>query len=192
MLVSRLNPTKYPWANPAAWIEAPDSANIELLDPVFLGRLAALAKSKRKVITLTSAGGARDAATQMRLYKTLPAGQAAKPGTSWHEYGLAIDTVDGWLKGICNGATATQAELLKFGLFKPLAKGNGAGVVEDWHIQPIETQGIPATRRPSFAPMGIPLDVKTFQSIRGLAADGLYGPKTAAIAQEAYWGRVVA
>lgn len=192
MLVSRLNPTKYPWANPAVWIEAPESANIKLMDPVFLGRLAAFAKSKRKVITLTGAGGARDTVTQMRLYTTLPAGQAAKPGTSWHEFGLACDIADVWLKAICNGATPTQTELLRFGLFKPLAKGNSAGVVEDWHIQPIETQGIPAARRPSFCPMGIPMDVKTFQGIHGLVADGLYGPKTAQKAQEVYWGKVVA
>jgi len=191
MLVSRILPSRYPWANPSVWIEAPDSANLDQVDPVFLGRLAALAKSKRKVINLTGAGGARDTETQVRLYATLPKGQAAAPGTSWHEYGLAIDTADTWLKSICNGITHSQMELLKYGLFKPLAKGNKASVVEDWHIQPIETQGIAAQRRPSFSPMAVPLDIKTFQSVRGLVTDGIYGPKTAAKAQEVYWGKII-
>ena len=192
MLVSRLNPIKYPWADPAVWLIIPETANGDLLDPVFLGRLAALAKAMKKKITLTSAGGARDTETQRRLYNTLPKGVAALPGTSWHEYGLAIDTADSWLKTICNGATNTQTALLKYGLFKPLASGNRASVIEDWHIQPIETAGIPSVARPAMAPLSAPITVKTFQSVRGLIADDKYGPRTAAKAQEVYWGRVVA
>lgn len=190
MLVSRLNPTKYPWADPSAWLAIPETANVDLLDPVFLGRLAALAKAMKKKISLTSAGGARDTETQQRLYNTLPKGIAALPGTSWHEYGLAIDTADSWLKALCNGATKTQGALLKYGLFKPLASGNRASVIEDWHIQPIETIGIPSFSRPAMSPMSAPIAVKTFQSVRGLLSDGKYGPKTAAKAQEVYWGRV--
>jgi hypothetical protein len=190
MLVSRLNPTKFPWSNPDQWLVIPDSANADRMDPVFLGRLAALAKAYKKKITLTSAGGARDTATQIRLYKTLPRGKAAKPGTSWHEYGLAADCADEWVKGLNNGRTDTQKELLKFGLFKPMAAGNKPTVVEDWHIQPLPTGGILPAYRSRMAPMAIPLDVVTFQTLHSLVPDGVYGPKTARKAQEAYWGDV--
>lgn len=184
MLVSRLNATKYPWSNPDAWITAPG------VDPVFLGRLAAYARYKGRRINLTSAGGKRDSATQLRLYKLSNGnGTAARPGTSWHEYGLAIDTADAWLKALCNGATATQSELLKFGLFKPMARGNNLGVVEDWHIQPIETKGIPAADRPKWCPIAVDIEVDTFQSVFGLTVDDKYGPKSMEKAQLIYFGR---
>ena len=64
-------------------------------------------------------------------------------GASWHEYRLAIDTSDQWLKALDKyAATEKQTTLMKFGLFKPLTTGNKTGVLEDWHMQPIETRGV--------------------------------------------------
>ena len=31
---------------------------------------------------------------------------------------------------------------MKYGLFKPLTKGNSTSIYEDWHIQPIETWNV--------------------------------------------------
>lgn len=184
MLVSRLNATKYPWSNPDDWVIAPG------VDPVFLGRLAAYARYKGRRINLTGAGGKRDTATQLRLYKASKGnGTAAKPGTSWHEYGLAVDTADAWLKALCNGATTTQKELLRFGLFKPMAAGNKLSIAEDWHIQPIETKGIPASKRPQCCPLDVDIQVETFQSVFGLPVDDKYGPKSMSKAQLVYLGR---
>jgi hypothetical protein len=193
MLISRLSPRKYPWANPAAWVVIPPTAGADI-DPVFLGRLAALAKSRGMKIHLTGAGGSRDTATQARLYaESKGSGMAAKPGSSWHEYGLAIDTADTWLKKLHKAdATAMQTELIKFGLFKPLTAGNKTSVVEDWHIQPIETNGVPTDRRASKSPLAVLIDVETFQEIRNLTPDRIYGSNTIAKAQEVYLGAVVA
>lgn len=191
MLVSRLNPTRYPWADPDVWVDVPATAKRDLIDPVFLGRVAALARAKGKKITLTPAGGARDTATQARLYATLPAGQAARPGTSWHEYGLAIDAADAWVQELHRlDPTDGQKVLLQYGLFKPMSVGNKPAVVEDWHIQPIETRNIAAHARATMSPMSVPIDTKTFQTVRGLTPDGKEGPKTNAEGQRAYWGQV--
>lgn len=191
MLVSRLSASLYPWADPDMWVDVPTSANRDLIDPVLLGRVAALARAKGKKITLTAAGGARDTATQARLFATLPAGQAARPGTSWHEFGLAVDVSDAWAKELHKSdPTDGQTMLLKYGLFKPLAAGNKPGVIEDWHIQPIETRNVATYARATMAPLGIPMDVKTFQHVRGIPADDKCGPKTSSEAQRAYFGRV--
>ena len=67
----------------------------------------------------------------------------AKPGGSWHEYHLALDTDTLKIKAINKvESTANQKILTKYGLFKPLTKGNGTSIQEDWHIQPIETLNI--------------------------------------------------
>jgi hypothetical protein len=137
-LVSKLK-TTYPTADLSWLIGEPES-----LDPVFAGRLAYLAKSKKVKLLLTE--GYRSTTRQKELYamylKYLKTGEgtiksAAKPGTSWHEYRLAIDTSTQPIRGMNN------AELKPYGLCKPIA-------YEGWHIQPLETFG--QKNRVAFAP----------------------------------------
>lgn len=138
IFISKLK-TTYPTADLSWLIGEP-----ELLDPIFAGRLAHLAESKGVKLELTE--GYRSTERQTELYnlyleyKRTGKGSiksAAKPGTSWHEYRLAIDTSTQPIRGMNN------AELKPYGLCKPIAS-------EGWHIQPIETAG--QTNRVAFAP----------------------------------------
>jgi hypothetical protein len=150
----------YPIADPADWLIFLHTWQWEI-DPIFLGRLAALGKTKNKKINISS--GIRSYDEQVKSYKSTGGyqdkkgnwiggnGKACKPGTSWHEYGEAIDTSDSWLKALDkNATTVNQKTLLQFGLFKPLTPGNKTIVNEDWHIQPIETNGIATANRKTF------------------------------------------
>jgi hypothetical protein len=149
----------FPMEDPKIYLKFANSWQ-QGIDPVFAGRLAALTKHMRLVLKnpkliLHVSSGLRLTAEQVKLYiknggKQLADGSwtggngyVAIPGTSFHEYGVAIDTSDQWLKKLEKDlATDLQRTLMKFGLFKPLTKGNGCSVLEDWHIQPIETRGI--------------------------------------------------
>ena len=77
--------------------------------------------------------GYRSIEKQAVLYKKYQSGGtlAAKPGTSWHNFGGAIDISDG-LRFI------SESECMKFGLIKPVH-------TENWHFQIIETRGQKAT-----------------------------------------------
>lgn len=130
MLVSKLK-TTYKTADPEEWL----SGKWEELDPVFAGRLAHLARQCKVKIVMTC--GYRSTAEQTRLYneylnyKRTGKGSiklAARPGTSWHEYRLAIDTSVYPIRGM------TDKEMRPYGLIKPIKS-------EPWHIQPIETSG---------------------------------------------------
>lgn len=68
--------------------------------------------------------GYRNNEEQARLYKSMPAGMAARPGSSMHNYGLAVDVQS-------NQASDLQRMglLQKYGLTRPLSN-------EPWHIQP--------------------------------------------------------
>lgn len=140
MLVSKLN-NKYPLADPAVWVKG----NYDELDPIFAGRLAAMAASVNTVVVITE--GYRSTERQKELYaqfleyKRTGKGSiksAAVPGSSWHEFRLAIDTstypVRGW----------SDEQLHKFGLCKPIK-------TEGWHIQPLETKG--QSNRVKWAPV---------------------------------------
>lgn len=127
---SQLDAKAYPTLKPekwGEWIEAVQGANANI-DPVFAGRLAALAKSKGKKITYLS--GFRTYEKQNELYKLYKSGRgnlAGSPGGSWHEFGAAIDVAE-WAKDI------PDSQMRKFGLCKPIAS-------ENWHVQPIEVSG---------------------------------------------------
>lgn len=194
---------KYPIADPVKWIVFLNSWQWEI-DPVFLSRLAALGQAMGKLIRISS--GYRSYDEQVRSYKSTGGhqdehgnwvggnGKAAVPGQSWHEFGCAIDTPDAWLKKLDKtAATIGQRTLLKFGLYKPLTKGNGTSVYEDWHIQPIECAGVPVSGRKEFfvyrtRPMLHVGDhgdevqlVQMFLNTKGYSCgnpDGSYGPKT--------------
>lgn len=159
---SVLNDYKYPMANPFEWLEFNNKWQRNI-DFVFAARLAALVKNlyedgKINDKKLTISSGYRSNEEQIRCYKQTGGkqingmwvggnGYAAKPGSSWHEFHQAIDTNDAWLKALEKDlSTGAQVVLTKFGVFKPLTKGNGRNVLEDWHIQPIETQCITTKR----------------------------------------------
>lgn len=68
--------------------------------------------------------GHRSNEDQARLYKSLPPGQAARPGSSLHNYGLAVDV---------QSSQANELQRLglldKYGLSRPIKS-------EPWHMQP--------------------------------------------------------
>lgn len=124
MWVSKLSKNKYPTANPNGILVG----DWENLDPVFAGRLARLCK-----MTLTesyrSTARQTDLYNQYLDYKRTGKGNiksAARPGESWHEFRLAIDTSSQPIRSM------TNAQLAQYGLCKPIKK-------EGWHVQPIET-----------------------------------------------------
>lgn len=192
MLISRLCVRKYPWANPQTYLIIPNTTGSDL-DPVFAGRIAAFARSRSTKATCTSKGGRRNIKEQIHLYDTLPKGQAARPGTSYHEFGLGWDTADAWFRSLYSElATASQTLLLQYGIFKPLTKGNGATVLEPWHIQPVETLDIKQViHRPQLAPLEYPIELVDFQKIAGITPDKIQGPNAMERAQEMFLGRIV-
>ena len=126
--------TSYAVSNPSVYLVG---ADFTLIDENFAGRLAEVSRVYNTVTRLTE--GFRSSKRQAELYaqyldylKTKKGNikKAAKPGTSKHEYGLAIDTSSQPLRGM------TNAELSKYGLHKPISS-------EPWHIEPIETKNNP-------------------------------------------------
>lgn len=120
-----------------------------LIDPVFAGRIANCCSTK-----ITE--GKRSSARQTDLYnqylewKRTGKGDihsAAKPGTSWHEFGLAIDTSTQPIRGM------TNAQLKPYGLCKPIAS-------EGWHIQPIETINLGSKANTAAAKALYPVEVE--------------------------------
>jgi peptidoglycan hydrolase-like protein with peptidoglycan-binding domain len=111
------------------------------IDPVFKGRLAALARDAGQVAAFGE--GFRSIERQAYFYQRYLDGTgalAAKPGHSRHNMGLAVDTQSGWLQQLDEGKGVTaQNTLLQYGLCKPMADGEGRGR-EPWHIEPVETR----------------------------------------------------
>jgi len=109
------------------------------IDPVFKGRLAALARDMGQSAELGE--GFRDLARQQELYDRYLDGTgalAAKPGLSKHNMGLAVDTQSSWLQSLNDGTPVErQTALLQYGLYKPLSDAAGISH-ESWHIQPLE------------------------------------------------------
>lgn len=132
---SMLNPTAYPQSLPKKWLVF-NKVWHKNIDPIFARRLAALARSRNKKITIYS--GFRTKREQLYWYKLRKGKGALKPGTSWHEYGGAIDTTSSWLRKMDNVELSQQVTLVSFGLCKPFAAGNDKYPIEDWHLQPLE------------------------------------------------------
>lgn len=195
MLKSKLDAKKYPQADPDKWLVF-KYQNQKCIDPVFAGRLAALAQFLGKKINIVRGFANYD--EQVQAYKSYGGYQdengnwvskskfAAVPGTSLHEFRVAIDGSDKNIKELDkNEATYKQITLNKFGLFKPLTPGNGSSVYEDWHIQPIETAGCLPKNRYKFAPEVVDvMDIKEFQMITGLQPDSKAGTLTKTKAKE--------
>ncbi len=109
------------------------------IDPVFKGRLAALARDAGASAEFGE--GLRSLDRQAELYRQYLDGTgalAAKPGQSLHNMGLAVDTRSAWLLALGDGLPVErQTALLEYGLCKPLA--DAAGVArEAWHVVPVE------------------------------------------------------
>lgn len=162
---SLLSKTDYVLADPIYYLNFtnPIQSGIDL---IFAGRLAAFARDNNIAIRITSNGGKRNSDDQVRAYInsggyqdktgnwTGGDGTAARPGISWHENGEAVDVKNQSIKSLYGdwASTENQKKLTAYGIFKPLTTGNGvsSNKSEDWHIQPIETQGISANKRRSF------------------------------------------
>ncbi|MGC5168702.1 transglycosylase SLT domain-containing protein [Luteimicrobium sp. DT211] len=89
---------------------------------------------------LTLNAAYRDYATQVYLYATMPPGVAAKPGTSNHGWGLAVD-----LGNVGTEGSATYDWMLQnapaYGWSKPSwAKIGGSGAHEPWHWEFVGTK----------------------------------------------------
>ena len=127
------------------------------IDPVFLRRLAAIARDFNKKIILSDGfrtfkqqeaiflkhGGTKDKITgKYTKPKKWKGSEVAVPGNGYHEFGLAIDTSSDWLQAInFEEKSNMQTTLKKYGIHKPITKGNFPGKKkwEDWHIEPYET-----------------------------------------------------
>jgi hypothetical protein len=111
------------------------------IDAVFKGRLAALARDAGQQAAFGE--GFRTLERQAWFYQRYLDGDgalAAKPGQSRHNMGLAVDTQSAWLQQVDEGkAVSAQVTLLRYGLCKPMADGQGRGR-EPWHLEPVETR----------------------------------------------------
>ena len=132
----KLSSDAYPMANPEEWLVFNESSP-NGIDPVFAGRLAALARDHNQKICINS--GFRTFQEQTELYQTNHGIGTTLPGYSWHEFGEAVDSSSAWVIQIDNVQILSQALLSKSGLCKPLTTGNNYSPSENWHLQPIET-----------------------------------------------------
>lgn len=133
------------------WINFSTGAAI---NRIFLWRLAAYVRDVIKEETIIG-WGLRTIERQAIAYQNYLNGGtlAAKPGNSWHNYGLAvdfnrIDTVNG--KGVYPGTLNIDYKLYEAGKGEQsvLEKYGLCHVVtgEPWHIQPVETRGYKESR----------------------------------------------
>lgn len=133
---SRLSKDAYPMADHTTYV-AGDKDN---LDPVVLGRWAALAKAYGVIIVVTNQGGYRSKSDQDELWEMYKAGKlqqtAAKPYTSRHGLALAVDSsTPPFRRASPTTPVILEAVLNRYGLWHPYTK-------EPWHAEPIETKGL--------------------------------------------------
>ena len=91
--------------------------------------------------------GCRSYSTQSYYYNTMTPGRAAKPGISFHGFGIASDLEFYYSNGsVCSGYRTDSScpsmgwaheHASEFGLTFPLLN---ASYREDWHIEPINKQ----------------------------------------------------
>ena len=109
------------------FITLKSGANITNMNPDFMrlfnGMVEEYGQKTGKAVQVNS--GWRSMAAQAALYNRLPKGRAAKPGSSLHEFGLAMDINSSDLD-----AMDKLGLLRKYGFTRPVAK-------EPWHIEPV-------------------------------------------------------
>ncbi len=101
---------------------------------------------------------------------------AAAYGKSNHCYCIAMDITDEWFKKL------TNSDLYKYSLFKPMSH-------EPWHVQLLELSSITQEQKETIRDsctkgVSMEMDIKDFQVLAGLQADGVNGPKTRAAAKQ--------
>lgn len=186
---SKLSETKYPCLKTMEeilqWLVFAKSVDPYEIDPVFLGRLGAMAKYEGRKHVIIS--GHRPTSLQEKLYlnaggvknsdgtysdpKGKVKGRVAKPKTSYHEFRIAVDSGDKYYRALNkNEPTSQQTNWIKFGLYKPLTIGNGIKPEssEDWHLQPIELLGVSRKDRHKWQPKLIiesPLEILASKNI---------------------------
>lgn len=112
------------------FIRLKDSSVNLNVQPLVLRRFKAMAyeynqRTEGKKLQVNS--GLRTFKEQAYLWRTMPPGRAARPGTSRHESGFALD-----LQSADVNSLQKLGLLQKYGFYKAV-RG------EDWHIEPVET-----------------------------------------------------
>ena len=117
--------------NGMQWLSFGKGVDLDGTNPEFKKNLLAMAEEYGAVTgkKLPINDAHRETAEQAKLYASMPKGRAAKPGTSLHEFGLAIDA-----------DSATLNELDKMGLMKKYGFTRPVGA-EPWHVEPAGIQG---------------------------------------------------
>ena len=141
----RILPNKYPEETEIARWLVFDNVAEATISLVFARRLAALARDNKVKIYISE--GYRSTERQKYFYDLYLAGKgnlAAKPGTSLHEFHVAVDIGDpkNFWKIKSNNewipfSKFSQVSLNKYGLCLPL-NGKEKSATEWWHITPIE------------------------------------------------------
>jgi hypothetical protein len=116
--------------NAKGYIVTGSSVNLDGLNPellkAFYGMVEEYGSKTGKKVTVTS--GARTMSQQAALFSKYGPGRAARPGSSLHEFGLALDV---------DPKALNEMEKLglmrKYGLTRPVGG-------EDWHVEPIGIQ----------------------------------------------------
>jgi hypothetical protein len=102
------------------------NANVAGLNPAMGANLKNMAdeyfQATGKKLQINS--GFRSPEDQARLFKSMPPGMAAKPGSSLHNYGLAVDVQSAQANELAN-----LGLLQKYGFVRPIPN-------EKWHMQP--------------------------------------------------------
>ena len=98
------------------------------------------------------------------------------PGSSNHNYCLALDIEDSWFKAL------TNLELVVWGIVKPMAH-------EKWHVELTATRGMSKVQKETIRDTTLKGDkkdmtTKGFQKMTGLFEDDIAGPITKAKAKE--------
>lgn len=114
-----------------AGIQLGGGISLDGMNPQVLNSLYAMADEYHKTTgkKLPITGGYRSYEKQAQLYRTMPAGRAAPPGRSLHEFGAAFDMDRG-----------AAGELEKLGLMRKYGFTRPVGG-EPWHIEPAGIQG---------------------------------------------------
>lgn len=120
---------------PSAVLQLGPGVNIDALNPAMRTNLVWMAAEyfaqTGKKLPINS--GFRDLKKQQELYAKNP-GLAAKPGTSLHEFGFAVDT-----DTFAADFLAKNGLLDKYGFVRNVTKANGE--LETWHLEPAGIQG---------------------------------------------------
>jgi phosphate uptake regulator len=112
------------------WVKGADGVDLQHVNRRLLTRMAKVARDKQQPITISS--GYRSNEQQRETYARVGPGQAAPPGSSRHEIGMASDVRDDWWENL------TEEQLAAYGLHRPAFKGTSDW--ERWHTEMIETK----------------------------------------------------